>query len=103
MVGLSTAPPLLPLTPRSEKGKNMPRNNVPELPDFDIEFEDDFFDDCLAEDFANHGIEAVLDGPDPDPEEDEDPEPYEDDDWFDVRTDDPDAFDLNDDGEHDWN
>ena len=83
----------------------MPRNTVPELPDFDIEFEEGFFE-TLDEDFADHGIEAVLEGPAPDPDEDdEDPEPYEDDDWFDVREDDlPDtAFDLNDDGEHDWN
>tara|TARA_B100000700_G_C14372704_1_gene546724 strand:+ start:82 stop:351 length:270 start_codon:yes stop_codon:yes gene_type:complete len=88
--------------PPSEKGKNMPRNTVPELPDFDIEFEEGFFE-TLDEEFADHGLEAVLDGPDPDPEEDEDPDPYEDDDWFDVREDDYDAFDLNDDGEHDWN
>jgi len=91
----------------------MPRNTVPELPDFDIEFDEIDVQDMLAlkdsvvDEFADHGLEAVLlDGPMPDPDEDdEDPEPYEDDDWFDVREDDlPDtAFDLNDDGEHDWN
>ena len=99
MVGNSTARPLLPLTPPSEKGKNMPRNTVPELPDFD----EGFFE-TLDEEFADHGIEAVLEGPDPDPDEDEeidDLEPYEDDDYFNPEEDM--AFDLNDDGEHDWN
>ena len=98
----------------------MPRNTVPELPDFDIEFEEGFFE-TLDEEFADHGLEAVLEGPTPDPDEDEDPDSSEefaadcdrlfqqtqdfgeDDDWFDVREDDHDAFDLNDDGEHDWN
>ena len=76
----------------------MPHDNVPELPDFDIEFEDEFCEECLAEEFAHHGLQAIIDGPDPEPDEDEDDE------WFDVRDDDHDnAFDLNDDGEYDWN
>tara|TARA_R110001606_G_scaffold216042_1_gene363982 strand:+ start:617 stop:826 length:210 start_codon:yes stop_codon:yes gene_type:complete len=69
----------------------MPYDNVPELPDFDIEFDEIDMQDMLADEFADMGVEATLD-PDED-EEIEDLEPYEDDDYFN-----PDE-----DNEDDWN
>lgn len=67
----------------------MPYDNVPELPDFDIEFDEIDVQDMLADEFAIMGVEAVLD---PD-EDDDDPEPYEDNDFFNP----------DDDNEDDWN
>ena len=77
----------------------MPYDNVPELPDFDIEFDEIDMQDMIADElktlkmdiFADMGLEATLD-PDED-EEIEDLEPYEDDDYFN-----PDE-----DNEDDWN
>tara|TARA_R100000908_G_C3674103_1_gene95737 strand:- start:250 stop:483 length:234 start_codon:yes stop_codon:yes gene_type:complete len=77
----------------------MPYDNVPELPDFDIEFDEIDMQDMIADElkalkmdiFADMGVEATLD-PDED-EEIEDLEPYEDDDYFN-----PDE-----DNEDDWN
>jgi|TARA_R110001583_G_scaffold44728_1_gene141646 hypothetical protein len=69
----------------------MPYDNVPELPDFDIEFDEIDMQNMLADEFADMGVEATLD-PDED-EEIEDLEPYEDDDYFN-----PDE-----DNEDDWN
>ena len=70
----------------------MPYDNVPELPDFDIEFEEIDVQDMLADEIATMGVEAVLD-PDEDEDEDDDPEPYEDNDFFNP----------DDDNEDDWN
>jgi len=70
----------------------MPYDNVPELPDFDIEFEEIDVQDMLADEFATMGVEAVLD-PDEDEDEDDDPEPYEDNDFFNP----------DDDNEDEWN
>jgi len=70
----------------------MPYDNVPELPDFDIEFEEIDVQDMLADEFATMGVEAVLD-PDEDEDEEDDLEPYEDNDFFNP----------DDDNEDDWN
>lgn len=77
----------------------MPYQNVPELPDFDLEFDEIDMQDMIADElktlkmdiFADMGLEATLD-PDED-EDDDDPEPYEDNDFFNP----------DDDNEDDWN
>tara|TARA_B100001059_G_C17605200_1_gene461617 strand:+ start:246 stop:485 length:240 start_codon:yes stop_codon:yes gene_type:complete len=79
----------------------MPYDNVPELPDFDIEFDEIDMQDMIADElktlkmdiFADMGLEATLDPDEDDDEEIEDLEPYEDDDYFN-----PDE-----DNEDDWN
>ena len=79
----------------------MPHNNVPELPDFDLEFDEIDMQDMIADElkalkmdiFADMGLEATLDPDEDDDEEIEDLEPYEDDDYFN-----PDE-----DNEDDWN